>query len=74
MSFFSKKELLRLHQSFSIMRCFNELLHELLYFLWGEILDCFAPVGVGVDTTVLLSPDEAKPETVHCLLLLVERV
>jgi len=47
------------HQGFCMMGFFNELLHELLYLLWGEFLDCFAPVGVGVDTTVLLSPDEA---------------
>jgi hypothetical protein len=47
------------HQGFCMMGFFNELLHELLYLLWGEFLDCFAPVCVGVDTTVLLCPDEA---------------
>ena len=62
------------HQGFCMMGYFNELLHELLYLLWGEVFNRFAPGAVGVDTAILFCPDEAKPETVHCLLLLVERV
>ena len=42
-----------------MVRCLYESLHELLYFLRGEVFNRLAPVGVGVDTAILLSPDEA---------------